>query len=790
MSFKLPPTQKTPALVKGLCSHPPVSVIEPYLGANLFKKKKFEPTPKKETPQTETTHHIGELGSSPLSGLGGVNQFSARESNCFPRRSIRRQSLFATTIHLWRVFKVTVQMMPYKYYCYMNGKYEELRRYKFRFNSKAVISGGVHSWMCAGYNCHQRIHTTGKKEVDDSGREYQLGNSTTHKGRLCRVWEKQLRDGASPSLAQTKAKANRKRKRASILGNSPICHHTSKVNINKRKYRTSPVKKASIRGNSQIYHRTPGKNSNVSGQTFVDDSVELVENVSGQTFVDANVELVENASQHSGIENLSAEITEIEGTLRGPNKPLPTTPTEISSESDDSIEIIGEIEGTLRGPNKPLPTTPTEISPDDLATSLGDLTTQEEVGEGQEEWMRFRTRASIDADPVFVESSCKRTRKVKVKERRKITAAKNVKLSDDAIIKMSNQMKDRVKCLSLKGSLTENVASFTLPVILEQCQFLEYLNICKIERDVQEKAEASFDPSSLKLPKNLKYVQLDHTINYDKFIDFATRHCPNLEVIQYVNDHGLPVTKKLMNSIVKLENLKYLHLDLSSLEELAEFVPTFKFLGGLKGLVLEQVDNQIVTEIASNCRQLEHLTLTRDESLGESLREGLLKVCTLPKLRSISLQYLTSAENVRPERTEVYVHMFEGLNQTGVLECIEIVDPVLIPIEVVCQALKACPKLNTVYADINPKHAYQILFDTMNEIRGAETAPSSENDPGIVYIKEWSAPEERRHKWVRFFDEQSPVGRVAHEIRMSSLSEKPQFLNNIPLILDESHPLT
>ncbi|KAI1708683.1 hypothetical protein DdX_11762 [Ditylenchus destructor] len=384
----------------------------------------------------------------------------------------------------------------------------------------------------------------------------------------------------------------------------------------------------------------------------------------------------------------------------------------------------------------------------------------------------------------------------------------NVKLSDYAIIKISNQMKDRVKSLSLKGSLTGDVASFTLPVILEQCQSLEYLNICKI---VQDNGEASYDPASLKLPKNLKYVQLDHTINYDKFLEFATRYCPNLEVIQHVNHHGLPVTKRMMNSIVKLENLKYLHLDLSFLEELAEFIPTLKFLGGLRGLMLEKVDNQIITEIASNCRQLEHLTLARNGSLGESLREGLLKLCTLPKLRSISLQYLTSAEkeedyvmddtdeeiddthdeeDVGPEKSEVYVQMFEGLNSTGVLECIEIVDCVLIPIEVVCQALKACPKLNTVYAEINPKHAYQILFDTMNEIRGADIAPSSENDPGIVYIKEWSAPGKRRHKWVRFFDEESPVGRVAHEIRMSSLSEKPRFLNSIPLVLDESHPLT
>ncbi|KHN82631.1 Serine/threonine-protein kinase mig-15 [Toxocara canis] len=59
-----------------------------------------------------------------------------------------------------------------------------------------------------------------------------------------------------------------------------------------------------------------------------------------------------------------------EGTLRGPNKPLPPTPSDQSPASDlpggDGTLLVAHKlmeEGTLRGPNKPLPPTPSDQSP-------------------------------------------------------------------------------------------------------------------------------------------------------------------------------------------------------------------------------------------------------------------------------------------------------------------------------------------------------------------------------------------------------------------------------------------
>uniref|UniRef100_A0A915DW77 Ubiquitin-like protease family profile domain-containing protein n=1 Tax=Ditylenchus dipsaci TaxID=166011 RepID=A0A915DW77_9BILA len=369
-----------------------------------------------------------------------------------------------------------------------------------------------------------------------------------------------------------------------------------------------------------------------------------------------------------------------------------------------------------------------------------------------------------------------------------------VLLKENALELIAKHLHSTLKSVYLSGKVVLNFSDYfaqdgmgsLITTFFKQCSGIEFLHMSKVEITYESPQPV------YTLPDALKYLQMDDSFNYNLFLKAAVDNpAIDLRVVDSSHFHGLNTTLETLNYLSKMPN---------SCESLEEVAPLFAALKNLRGISLERVDSQIISSIVSNCRQLEHLSLTRNGSAGgESLKDSLIKLANLPNLRSVSLNYLTSSEHDEEyfsdqsndsnednnnavndisnyDKCDVYERLLEALAMTGVLESLEIVDCIELDMETVCQLLKSCPKLNSIYVDIKSKLAYPTLFETMDEIRGKDTKPKNRFDPRILHIKQWSIPGKRRHEWVRFYEDDVPCFRIAQEIRLGVLSDKPSYL--------------
>uniref|UniRef100_A0A915E6C6 F-box domain-containing protein n=1 Tax=Ditylenchus dipsaci TaxID=166011 RepID=A0A915E6C6_9BILA len=295
--------------------------------------------------------------------------------------------------------------------------------------------------------------------------------------------------------------------------------------------------------------------------------------------------------------------------------------------------------------------------------------------------------------------------------------------------------------------------------LLATCDHLEFLKITECHKPCR----------NLKftiLPKELKYLELDCSVNVVSLLDQGITNCPKLQSIELDMSAGLK--QDFFSGVCWYTNLQYLLLHLSHEKEIY-FLKTIKSLPNLRALQIYgyRSEESKFPEAISYIEKLEHLNLAVLAATEEL--ECLLK---LANLKSLSI-YFKQTDTGNSHAFTYFDQFFQRLSTKKILQHFD--TNATMSIKSICAAIADCKDLRFVsWKTTILDHVS--LFDALEQVHAGEARPIHSADPRIlhIYLKKAVYKNIPENCWVKFC-KNLQTSKVMNDIRLTALSSRPYF---------------
>ncbi|KAI1710042.1 hypothetical protein Ddc_13641 [Ditylenchus destructor] len=143
--------------------------------------------------------------------------------------------------------------------------------------------------------------------------------------------------------------------------------------------------------------------------------------------------------------------------------------------------------------------------------------------------------------------------------------------------------------------------------------------------------------SFVQFPNSLKYLDLYNVSNAGQILNWVAKECCNLKgLCLSVTENVIQVIPQLKGltylALIEPDGTKWISLDIGYvLESLTE----------LRALLIQTLDEKVISAIARYCKKLEHLTIRkgfgRSCDVSAEKHMIILRLATLPSLRSLTM---------------------------------------------------------------------------------------------------------------------------------------------------------